>query len=171
MILIKLLVAAPRAQPRGKRVKCIDFPTEFCENPVSENQRKINGVIHGKFDDWKNDFMLLLIEHYKEYMKTKILIIPKNVAKWTNQYKEDSDYYLKFLNECTEECNGRISTFDLHEGFSNWFEKNYPDEMTPKLLTFTKNIKKYKTVKTMRFDEIIDGKEKRTSGVINLRLC
>jgi P4 family phage/plasmid primase-like protien len=149
----------------SKRVKCIDFSTEFCENPVSENQRKIDGTIHEKFDGWCGDFMLLLIEHYKEYMKEKKITITKNVSKWTDQYKENSDFYLRFLNECTEECDSNISTINLYKGFCNWFTINYPCHRLPSQIVFSKNIKKYKLVKGMHID-----KNTNTSGVPNLRL-
>ena len=87
----------------SKRLRCINFPTEFVIDPIKENQKKIDVNINENFDYWKLDFMLLLIEYYKKYSKTHELKTTDNILKWTDQYKEDIDIYLQFLNECTEE--------------------------------------------------------------------
>jgi hypothetical protein len=57
----------------GKRLGCINFPTEFVDNPINENQKKINVKIDKNFDFWKLDFMLLLIEKYKKYICDSII--------------------------------------------------------------------------------------------------
>src|SRR6202008_3389173 len=41
----------------SKRLRCINFPTEFCDNPVYINQKKINTNINENFDDWRSYFM------------------------------------------------------------------------------------------------------------------
>ena len=87
----------------SKRLRCINFPTEFVSDPNKENQKKIDVNINQNFDYWKLDFMLLLIEYYKKYTITHELKSTNNILKWTDQYKEDTDLYLQFLNECTEE--------------------------------------------------------------------
>lgn len=48
------------------KIKEIQFKTEFVENPIKDNQKKINNNINLNFDKWKTDFMLLLINTYKE---------------------------------------------------------------------------------------------------------
>src|SRR5271170_6043970 len=77
----------------SKRLRCVNFPTEFCENPDPENkkQKVIDLNINEKFDDWRADFMLLLITYYKKYIENKKIAITENVLKWTNQYKEQTD--------------------------------------------------------------------------------
>ena len=52
----------------SKRLRCINFPTEFVNDPKAENQKKIDVNINMNFDLWKMDFMLLLIEYYKNYL-------------------------------------------------------------------------------------------------------
>lgn len=46
--------------------------------------------------------MLLLIEHFLIFSKTNVLVPTDNILKWTNQYKENTDVYLEYINECTE---------------------------------------------------------------------
>ena len=77
----------------SKRLRCINFPTEFVYNPTKENQKKIDVNINKNFDYWKFDFMLLLIEYYKKYKETKELKATPNILKWTHQYQEDGGIY------------------------------------------------------------------------------
>ena len=45
----------------SKRLRCINFPMEFCDKPNPENnkQKKVDTRINENFDEWKYDFMLL----------------------------------------------------------------------------------------------------------------
>lgn len=134
----------------SKRLRCINFPTEFCDDPITEKQKLIDTNINEKFNSWRLDFMLLLIEYYNKYMETKKIVITENILKWTNQYKEDTDLYLTFLNECTYEANTHIRTSLLYEAFKKWFIVNNPRTHIPSNREFTINIKKYKIVEKIR---------------------
>jgi P4 family phage/plasmid primase-like protien len=128
----------------SKRLRCVNFPTEFVDEPKHKHQKKINVAIRDNFDSWKSDFMLLLIDCYKKYTMTKILTPTKNILKWTMQYKEDTDVYLQFLNECTEESKMHIKTTTLYERFKNWYVTNNPKTKIPSNREFASNLKKYK---------------------------
>lgn len=69
----------------SKRLRCINFPTEFCDNPMDnptkDNQKLIDTDISDNFDDWRMDFMLLLIGYYKKYVRTKKLTTTDNIMK------------------------------------------------------------------------------------------
>jgi putative DNA primase/helicase len=124
----------------SKRLRCLNYPTEFVTEPVKENQKKIDVNINKNFDYWKLDFMLLLIEYYKEYTKTQIL-------KPTNNYKEETDIYLSFLNENTEESEDtNIHCVTLYEIFKDWFKMNNPNTKIPSYKEFLSNIKKHKEI-------------------------
>jgi P4 family phage/plasmid primase-like protien len=150
----------------SKRVKCVNFPVEFCDNPEGEYQKKIDETINEKFDSWKGDFMLVLIEYYKKYFETRTIVMTDNIAKWTNQYKEDTDIYLKFLNECTENGNTDMKTIDIYEVFSNWFETADIDSVLPTQKAFSTNLKKYKTFIKKKFLK----NENATSGFKNISI-
>jgi len=134
----------------SKRLRRINFNTEFVNEPKKENQKKIDVNINKNFDLWKLDFMLLLIEHYRNYTKTNELKLTENILKWTNQYKEDTDLYLQFLNANTEDTNDekdKIHCSDLYSVFKNWFKFNNPNSKIPSSKEFLLNIRKYKNVK------------------------
>jgi P4 family phage/plasmid primase-like protien len=131
----------------SKRLRCVNFPTEFVNEPIKENQKKINVNINKNFDYWKLDFMLLLIEYYKKYTKTHELKATNEILKWTNKYEEDTDLYLQFLNECTEENkDGHIHCSVLYESFKDWFKTNNPNTKIPSNKEFINNLKKYKDI-------------------------
>lgn len=146
----------------SKRLRCINFPTEFCDNPTTEKQKLIDTKINEKFDSWRMDFMLLLIEYYKKYMETHQIVVTENILKWTNQYKEDTDIYLSFLNECTQDTNSHIRTSTLYEAFKTWFVHNNPRTHIPSNREFTINIKKYKDVEKIKELNIV------ANGIKNL---
>jgi P4 family phage/plasmid primase-like protien len=146
----------------SKRLRCINFPTEFIDNPKLEHQKKINENI--KVDIWKNNFMLILIEHYKIFLNEG-LKIPQNVFEWTNLYKEDTDIYHTFLFDRTEESEIHISMIDLYINFKDWFREAYPAERVPNNRDFFNGIKKHKLIyKSIKFNK------KTTSGIKNLIL-
>jgi len=70
----------------SQHLRCINFPTQFVNNPINDNQKKRIPDICGNFDHWKLDFMLLLIEYRKNYYKTGELIESDNILKLTKQY-------------------------------------------------------------------------------------
>ena len=110
----------------SKRLRCINFPTEFCDKPTKDNQKQINTAINENFNSWRNDLMLLLMEHYKVYQTEKKLVATKNILKWTKKYESETDVYLQFLNECTEEKEGeKVKASSLYPVFKEWWEKNF----------------------------------------------
>jgi phage/plasmid-associated DNA primase len=149
----------------SKRLRCINFPTEFVDGePTKPHHKKKDETINMYFDDWKQDFMLLLIDHYKKYIETKNLTPTDNILKWTEKYKEDTDIYLQFLNENTEESTTHIRSITLYDCFKYWFKNNNPNTKIPDMKKFSMNIKKYKNVESVK----IEGKA--TSGIKNLQL-
>jgi P4 family phage/plasmid primase-like protien len=148
----------------SKRLRCVNFPTEFVMEPKLQNQKKLDVNINKNFDYWKLDFMLLLLDYYKKYKETHELKPTENILKWTNQYKEDTDLYLQFLNECTEEGEVHSHTSDLYESFKLWFKINNPNSKTPSNKEFINNIKKYKNVERFYFNQ------KQRFGIKNLKI-
>jgi P4 family phage/plasmid primase-like protien len=152
----------------SKRLRCINFPTEFVDNPdpLKTNQKKINTNINANFDYWKFDFMLLLIDYYKKYCLCGKLTVTKNILKWTDQYKEDTDLYLQFLNECTEESTTHIKTVDLYDRFKTWYKNSNPTKKIPSNREFCTGIRKYKTIEEVR----VEGVKSTTTGIKYLQI-
>jgi hypothetical protein len=100
--------------------------------------------------------MLLLIEYYKKYKETRELKVTKDILKWTDQYKEDTDLYLQFLNENTEDNEeGHIHCVVLYDVFKTWFKNNNPNTKMPSNKEFVSNLRKHKTVKDVRIENKI----------------
>ena len=149
----------------SKRLRCINFPTEFVNEPIKENQKKINVNINENFDFWKLDFILLLIEYYKKYLETRELKPTNNILKWTNNYREETDLYLQFLNENTKEVNNENTHCGtLYEYFKSWFKNNNPNTKIPSNKEFINNIKKYKDIDRVYVDNV------QKLGIKNLQL-
>ena len=96
-----------------------------------------------------------------------IFLVSEIILKWTNQYKEDTDLYLQFLNECTEESNDekdRIHCSILYNSLKIWFKNNNPNTKIPSNKEFVNNLRKYKDVKNI----LINGKPQL--GIKNIKI-
>jgi P4 family phage/plasmid primase-like protien len=149
----------------SKRLRCVNFPTEFVSEPTKDNQKKIDVNINENFEFWKLDFMLLLIEYYKKYSETKELKPTANILQWTDKYKEDTDLYLNFLNDCTEAYTMHISTTTIYDGFKIWFKANNPNTKIPSNREFIQNIRKYKIIESVK----IEGKSYNGIKLLKLK--
>jgi P4 family phage/plasmid primase-like protien len=135
----------------SKRLRTINFNTEFVDNPTKSNQKKIDVNINKNFNFWKLDFMLLLIEYYKKYTLTHQLKPADNILRWTNQYKENTDLYLQFINELlqkTDNEDDKVFCVDIYMEFKMWFKFNNPSVKIPSDKEFSKNIKKHIHIET-----------------------
>lgn len=135
------------------RLRCIHFPTEFVDVPVKDNQKKIIINIADNFDDWKTDFMLMLIERYKTYSVNRVLKTTKNILKWTLQYRENIDIYLQFLNDhtCASDTEN-IHCSTLYNLFKKVFRENDPNGKIPSNKEFVSNVRKHHDIKKIAID-------------------
>ena len=79
--------------------------------------------------------------------------------------KENTDIYLNFLNENTEEnLQGHIHCVELYKVFKHWFDQNNPNAKIPNNKDFVNGIKKYKKIEHLRIDTKIQ------LGIKNLQL-
>jgi phage/plasmid-associated DNA primase len=134
----------------SRRLRCINFPIEFVDDPKNDKQKKMDTGINKNFESWKNDLILLLINYYKKYSETKILVPTPNILAWTNKYKECTDLYLSYLNEQTEVDKKNIAFTELYEDFKIWFGINNPGTLKPSSKEFKIGIEKHKEVKKVR---------------------
>jgi P4 family phage/plasmid primase-like protien len=139
----------------SKRLRCINFPTEFVDNPNGANQKKIDVNINKKFEYWRNDFMLLLIEYYKKYKETHILTPTENILTWTNKYKEETDLYLQFISDIiqkTEDEKDKIHCSILYNHFKNWFKENNPATKIPSNKEFVNEMRKHMSIEKINIE-------------------
>jgi hypothetical protein len=137
-----------------KKLRCINFPTEFVSEQKLPHQKKIDETLQTKLIHWKNDFMLLLLEYYNKF-KLYELKPTKNVLEWTNMYKEEVDIYFNFLNDCTEDGETHISNVQLYEIFKLWFKNKFGNEKIPSNRVFVSGVRKYKKIeKNINFNKL-----------------
>ena len=152
----------------AKRLRCINFPTEFTANPHLPHEKLIDENLSLMLPLWKQDMMLLLLKYYPKFINGE-LKPTKNILKWTDKYKEETDIYLSFLNERTVVKEGRNITMPhLFEEFKDWFNENYPGDRYPQKKAFTAGITQHKTIHT----SIRENRERIPSrGIKNLVLA
>ena len=124
------------------KCKVVNFPTTFVKNPKNKNELPIDKDLKEKIVEWKQDFMLLLIEYCKKYIKYG-LIFPKSVEQQTEKYKNSVDCYDNFIDDCIEKDNkDAISWKDLRFYFCNWYKENIDDKI-PNAKEIMKNFEKH----------------------------
>lgn len=125
-----------------KRVRCVEFPTRFVKNPTKPNEKKIDTKLDQKIFEYKQDFMLLLIEKLKEY-QLHGNPVPKEVEEFTEKYKNSYDMYYNYLMARTEKSDNNIHLRTLYNDFKLWFKEDYPEKIPPSLNMFTKGLRKH----------------------------
>ena len=127
------------------RARCIEFPIKFVSNPTNDKQKQIDHKLKEKLVKWNNDFMLLLIEKYKEFEKNG-LHTTENIMKFTTKIKEDNDVIKQYLDERTKTSDKHSLIRDLYEDFKLWHSTNNPNKKIPTNREFGKEIRKYHIV-------------------------
>lgn len=84
-----------------RRLKVVDFPNKFVNNPKASNELAIDESIMQKVlsREWAECFMAYLVHLYEEGKGLTNLVPPAEVEAYTNEYKEESDAIAKFLSE------------------------------------------------------------------------
>ena len=121
---IPLLSESGEAEMR--RLKVINFPTKFCENPKKIHERKIDTSLSDKLKECLNELMHILIEHLKEYRKQTSggnkLICPKEVTEqiaiYIKRNKSDIDEFIEEFMEIKKD--ERISVTDVWTRYKAW---------------------------------------------------
>ena len=147
------------------RCRCIEFPMKFVKNPIGDNQSQIDYNIKNKLKKWGLDMILLLIQHYKEFLVTG-LNPTKKVLRFTKQTREENDIYKVFLEEKTEQSKTHIHTSVLYDAFKTWFVVNNPkSKQIPSNRVFCKEMRRYHIIdKNVRYNGI------PTTGIKILKL-
>jgi len=84
-----------------RRLKVIDFPNKFVNDPRAPNELPIDESIMQKVlsREWAECFMAYLVHLFKEGKGLTKLVPPQEVEAYTNEYKEESDSIAKFMGE------------------------------------------------------------------------
>ena len=141
-----------------RRIRVVQFNSRFCENPVKENEFKIDPSIKYKLQKWKPYFMSILL-HYYSLFKQYGMQEPDEVKQATDRYKVENDKFNEFFDTCiSENKNSFETTKAIYSYFTNWWSMNYPNSRLPEL----KEIKRACKIKYGQEVEHI------TNGIVNL---
>ena len=140
------------------RCKVLFFPITFVKNPKNKNEKLIDVDLKEKIIEWKQDFMLLLIEYCQDYLKNG-LTFPEGVEEQTKIYKSSVDSYEKFVDECLDENEkDAVCWTELRQIFINWYKENIGDKVPD-----AKEIKKY-------FIKKFNGNDKKCRDINNRQI-
>jgi P4 family phage/plasmid primase-like protien len=104
-----------------RRVRRVEFASKFVDNPVHSNEFKIDRELTYKFEVWKETFMIMLLECYKEYKKIGKITEPKEVLDATNEYQRKNDIFADFCDTYIEYDAGDFAEVnELFEKFKEY---------------------------------------------------
>lgn len=116
-----------------RRIRVVEFKSRFCDNPVKENEFKIDPSIKYKIKEWRPYFMSILIHYYKKFLEEG-LVEPDEVKKATAKYKVDNDKFNEFFDACVDEDSSVFeSNKVVYNNFSSWWSSNYSTSKIPEI--------------------------------------
>ena len=114
-----------------RRIRVVEFKSRFCDNPVKENEFKIDPSIKYKIKYWRPYFMSILIHWYTRFLEEG-MIEPDEVKKATDKYKVENDKFNEFFDQILEESSNDFEpNKTIYSHFSNWWSGNYPNSRIP----------------------------------------
>ena len=109
-----------------RRIKVVNFPSRFVDNPSGQNEYAIDTSIVTKIREdvtWRQTFMNLLLEYYD-----RVIPEPEAVRIRTGEYRSGNDIVMEFVTEyCTIDLKRddyRASSHGLYEAFRNYAVEN-----------------------------------------------
>jgi hypothetical protein len=136
-----------------QRLKVINYPFTFIENPSNDFERKIDTSLKDKFinnEEFIKSFIGILIEYaYKNYSSNTISM-PSKVKEQNNLYFDENNPVKDFLNDCceiTNNINDIVKTRDLYLKYNECnIYKSIDEKKFVDLMTNLNKIEKKKIV-------------------------
>lgn len=136
MVLCTNVLPEIQSQDDGtwRRIQVVDFESKFHRTPYQDELRfpkdqypyqyPINTKLDKKFSKWAPVLMSMMIEHYKV---TNGEVIPcERVIASNDKYREGQDYFLEFVKDNIEPCEGsRLQKSAIGPKFRFWFKDNH----------------------------------------------
>lgn len=113
-----------------RRIRVIEFKSRFCDNPMKENEYKVDPSIKYKIKEWRPYFMSILIHWYNRVLYEGIHE-PDEVKKATSKYKAENDKFNEFFDAFLEESDTFERTKTIYSSFQSWWTNNYPTSKMP----------------------------------------
>ena len=143
-----------------RRLRVLDFPSKFVDNPVNPNEYKKDSSLEEKCKSWGSAFTSIMLHYYGKYKKDGIKE-PESVLQHTREYQKKSDMLLEFLEETilySGEETDSLHVNELYPLCKAWFQdslsdkppskKDFSDYLNEKYgeTTSKRGLKKYKLI-------------------------
>ena len=119
-----------------RRIRVIDFPSRFVDDPKEENEYKIDRTLPSRMREdisWRQTFVNILIEYYNKNVHEPIEVQIK-----TNEYRQENNDFYNWLEENIQEKSG--DTLQLVDVCNIFLGK----KVGPRIMTkYKKEIEKY----------------------------
>lgn len=121
-----------------RRLRVTPWESQFVDlnykDPLEPHQFYKDPKLEDDMKKWPQPFMWLLInKYYPDYIKNG-LAEPEKVLQFTNKYKKDSDVYLEFLSQWTEDPGDpdyEEPVSILYKMFKLWYKEAYSSSVAP----------------------------------------
>lgn len=112
------------------RSRYLLFPNRFVDEPKKKNEKKINYNLNTELKNWTQDFMLLLIEKYYQYIDEG-LKDTKDITSYAQDNIKKGNPYYEFYSEKLEKSKYNMKTDVMYNIFLKWYTDNYPSNKKP----------------------------------------
>jgi P4 family phage/plasmid primase-like protien len=131
-------------QGTWRRIRVIEFSSEFVDTPIKPNQFLADSELEGKVKEWAELFASYLIDLYVNNHKLHKMKIaePQEVLYSTNSYKMENDHFTEYFNHRIVVTNSKkdtISIKSMFEDFKAWYKHIY--DKSKKVITQTDLVK------------------------------
>jgi P4 family phage/plasmid primase-like protien len=129
-----------------RRIRVIDFPSRFVDDPKEENEYKIDRTLPSRMREdmtWRQTFMKILLEYYY-----KDIVEPSEIQVKTNEYRQENNDFYNWMEEniiykenellqVKEVCSLYLGKTKVHSSISSKYKKELEKYIKEKF----KNIK------------------------------
>jgi P4 family phage/plasmid primase-like protien len=122
-----------------RRIRVIDFPSRFVDNPSDTNEYKIDRTLPSRMREdltWRQTFMNMLLDYYNRDVP-----IPEEVNVKTNEYRQENSDFYSWLEENIQHSTDEKDYVELKmvcEAFTG--KSKHPSRISSK---YKKEIEKY----------------------------
>ncbi len=126
--------AAGEIRGLWRRVKIFKFRSEFVDEPTLPHHRKRDGDLEEKVKTWAPQFMLMLIQKYRQYLaQGKVFTVPREVEQHIEEQKEENNPMESWLREHLIVKEGsKIHYHRFDKAFQKWQVDNQVQTKIPR---------------------------------------
>ncbi|GFK95469.1 hypothetical protein NNJEOMEG_03332 [Fundidesulfovibrio magnetotacticus] len=128
------------------RLRLVNFPFRYVDNPRAENERQRDRTLPGRLEKELPGILAWLVKGCLLYQRDGIAP-PRSVLAATEEYKREEDQIQDFIEECLISFDGtgktdverRTNATEIYDLYSRWFLKNRGKHV-PRIHTFGKHL-------------------------------